>query len=45
MLLAAGFGTRLKPFTDHHPKALAEITAKHYYNITSNIFSSLAFMK
>src|SRR4029078_8178819 len=24
MLLAAGFGTRLKPFTDNHPKALAE---------------------
>jgi NDP-sugar pyrophosphorylase family protein len=28
MLLAAGFGTRLKPFTDQHPKALAEINGK-----------------
>ncbi len=28
MLLAAGFGTRLKPFTNHHPKALAIINDK-----------------
>lgn len=27
-LLAAGFGTRLKPFTDNHPKALATVNGK-----------------
>lgn len=28
VIFAAGIGSRLKPFTDYHPKALAEIAGK-----------------
>lgn len=33
LLLSAGFGTRLKPFTEKHPKALAKVNGKSILEI------------
>ena len=34
MIFAAGLGTRLKPFTEHHPKALAEVNGVSLLELT-----------
>jgi NDP-sugar pyrophosphorylase family protein len=39
MVFAAGFGSRLKPFTDKHPKALAMVNDK------SLLERNLAYLK
>ena len=40
MLFAAGLGTRLKPFTDHHPKALAQVNNKSLLQRNLNYLQS-----
>ena len=40
MILAAGLGTRLKPFTDKHPKALASVNNKTLLQINIEYLQS-----
>jgi NDP-sugar pyrophosphorylase family protein len=43
MILAAGLGTRLKPFTDKHPKALAIVNGKTLLQRNIEYLSSFGF--
>ncbi len=40
MIFAAGLGTRFKPWTDKHPKALAVVNGKVYCNTILNTCSN-----
>lgn len=45
MIFAAGFGTRLKPFTDSHPKALAVVNNKTLLETNLNYLKSFGIKK
>lgn len=45
MLFAAGLGTRLKPFTDNHPKALAAVNGKTLLQRNIEYLQSFGFTK
>ncbi|RPI00425.1 MAG: nucleotidyltransferase family protein, partial [Calditrichaeota bacterium] len=45
MVLAAGFGTRMKPLTDHLPKALLPIHGKPLIEMILNQLQSQGFDK
>jgi CTP:phosphocholine cytidylyltransferase-like protein len=44
MIFAAGMGTRLKPFTDNHPKALAQVNGVPLLKEISSIFRVMGLM-